>query len=111
MTREATVSLQQIAESAAAVAEYTKGTGRDAFVANLAPGEFWTLDEPGENLVGFEDGFRRRRLNHVAMVERMIGLERRAGGSSDVEYLRGMPDVELFPEPWRLRRENPEPWP
>ena len=111
MTREATVSLQNIAESAAAVAEYTEDPDRNVFVANFEPGAYRMLHELGEKPVGLEVCFRRRRFNHVATMERVIDVRRSAGGTSGAECLRRTPGVELFPEPWRLQRENPEPWP
>ena len=69
-----------------------------------------TLREVGGMLAGLADCCRRWRFNHVATVERATDFQRSADGTSGVECLRRMPDVELFPEPWRLRRESPEPW-
>ena len=51
----------------------------------------------------FEDYFRRWRFNHVTTVERVIGFKRGTGGTSGVQYLRRMLDVQLFPELWSLR--------
>ncbi len=66
---------------------------------------YWTLYELGEKLVDLEDYFRRWRFNHVTTVERVIGFKRGTGGTSGVQYLRRMLDVELFPELWHLRGE------
>ncbi|SDY68287.1 tryptophan 2,3-dioxygenase [Citreimonas salinaria] len=63
----------------------------------------WTLYELAEKLVDLEDYFRRWRFNHVTTVERVIGFKRGTGGTSGVQYLRKMLDVELFPELWSVR--------
>lgn len=68
-----------------------------------APEEHWDLYELAEKLVDFEDYFRRWRFNHVTTVERVIGFKRGTGGTSGVNYLRRMLEVELFPELWRVR--------
>ena len=65
----------------------------------------WTLYELGEKLMDLEDYFRRWRFNHVTTVERVIGFKRGTGGTSGVQYLRRMLEVELFPELWRVRGE------
>ena len=67
--------------------------------------EYWRLYELGEKLVDLEDYFRRWRFNHVTTVERVIGFKRGTGGTSGVQYLRRMLEVELFPELWHLRGE------
>ncbi|WP_370268336.1 tryptophan 2,3-dioxygenase family protein, partial [Nioella sp.] len=66
---------------------------------------YWTLYELGEKLVDLEDYFRRWRFNHVTTVERVIGFKRGNGGTSGVQYLRRMLEVELFPELWHVRGE------
>jgi len=66
---------------------------------------YWTLYELAEKLVDLEDYFRRWRFNHVTTVERIIGFKRGTGGTSGVQYLRRMLEVELFPELWHLRGE------
>lgn len=66
---------------------------------------YWTLYELGEKLVDLEDYFRRWRFNHVTTVERVIGFKKGTGGTSGVQYLRRMLNVELFPELWHLRGE------
>ena len=63
----------------------------------------WELYELAEKLVDLEDYFRRWRFNHVTTVERVIGFKRGTGGTSGVQYLRRMLEVELFPELWHLR--------
>ncbi|NDW47116.1 tryptophan 2,3-dioxygenase [Ruegeria sp. PrR005] len=69
------------------------------------PAKFWDLYELAEKLVDLEDYFRRWRFNHVTTVERVIGFKRGTGGTSGVQYLRRMLEVELFPELWHLRTE------
>jgi tryptophan 2,3-dioxygenase len=64
---------------------------------------YWTLYELAEKLVDLEDYFRRWRFNHVTTVERVIGFKRGTGGTSGVQYLRRMLEVELFPELWLVR--------
>jgi tryptophan 2,3-dioxygenase len=67
------------------------------------PSRHWQAYELAEKLVDFEDYFRRWRFNHVTTVERVIGFKRGTGGTSGVQYLRRMLDVQLFPELWSLR--------
>lgn len=67
------------------------------------PQRHWQAYELAEKLVDFEDYFRRWRFNHVTTVERVIGFKRGTGGTSGVQYLRRMLDVQLFPELWSLR--------
>ena len=66
-------------------------------------GRYWTFYELAEKLVDLEDYFRRWRFNHVTTVERIIGFKRGTGGTSGVQYLRRMLEVELFPELWHVR--------
>ena len=68
-----------------------------------APETHWELYELAEKLMDFEDYFRRWRFNHVTTVERIIGFKRGTGGTSGVQYLRRMLEIELFPELWHLR--------
>ena len=70
-----------------------------------SPERYWALYELAEKLIDFEDYFRRWRFNHVTTVERIIGLKRGTGGTSGVNYLRKMLEVELFPELWKVRTE------
>jgi len=67
------------------------------------PEQHWQMYELAEELVDFEDYFRRWRFNHVTTVERIIGLKRGTGGTGGVSYLRRMLEVELFPELWQVR--------
>ena len=67
------------------------------------PQAHWQAYELAEKLMDFEDYFRRWRFNHVTTVERVIGFKRGTGGTSGVNYLKRMLEVELFPELWHLR--------
>ncbi len=81
-------------------------TVRDAWVEVYRDTEaHWDLYELAEKLVDLEDAFRQWRFRHVTTVERIIGLKRGTGGTSGVGYLRGVLEVELFPELWRARTE------
>jgi len=66
-------------------------------------GAHWELYELAEKLVDLEDAFRQWRFRHATTVERVIGMKRGTGGTSGVGYLRGLLDLELFPELWRAR--------
>jgi tryptophan 2,3-dioxygenase len=68
-----------------------------------ATGTHWELYELAEKLVDLEDAFRQWRFRHATTVERVIGLKRGTGGTSGVNYLRRVIEVELFPELWRAR--------
>jgi tryptophan 2,3-dioxygenase len=68
-------------------------------------GKHWELYELAEKLVDLEDAFRQWRFRHATTVERVIGLKRGTGGTSGVNYLRRVIEVELFPELWRARTE------
>jgi tryptophan 2,3-dioxygenase len=63
----------------------------------------WELYELAEKLVDLEDAFRQWRFRHATTVERVIGFKRGTGGTSGVNYLRGVLEVVLFPELWRAR--------
>jgi len=63
----------------------------------------WELYELAEKLVDLEDAFRTWRFRHATTVERVIGMKRGTGGTSGVNYLRRVIEVELFPELWRAR--------
>jgi tryptophan 2,3-dioxygenase len=81
-------------------------TVRDAWVEVYRDtAAHWELYELAEKLVDLEDAFRQWRFRHVTTVERIIGLKRGTGGTSGVGYLRGVLEVELFPELWRARTE------
>ena len=66
-------------------------------------GEHWELYELAEKLVDLEDNFRQWRFRHATTVERVIGRKPGTGGTSGVNYLRRVIEVELFPELWRAR--------
>jgi tryptophan 2,3-dioxygenase len=81
-------------------------TVRDAWVRVYRDtAAHWELYELAEKLVDLEDAFRQWRFRHATTVERIIGLKRGTGGTSGVGYLRGVLEVELFPELWRARTE------
>ena len=65
--------------------------------------QHWELYELAEKLVDLEDAFRQWRFRHATTVERVIGFKRGTGGTSGVNYLRRVLEVELFPELWRAR--------
>jgi tryptophan 2,3-dioxygenase len=65
----------------------------------------WDLYELAEKLVDLEDTFRQWRFRHATTVERVIGFKRGTGGTSGVNYLRRVLEVELFPELWRARTQ------
>jgi tryptophan 2,3-dioxygenase len=65
----------------------------------------WDLYELAEKLVDLEDTFRQWRFRHVTTVQRVIGFKRGTGGTSGVNYLRRVVEVELFPELWRARTD------
>jgi tryptophan 2,3-dioxygenase len=65
--------------------------------------DHWELYELAEKLVDLEDAFRQWRFRHATTVERVIGMKRGTGGTSGVNYLRRVIEVELFPELWRAR--------
>ena len=67
------------------------------------PAHHWDLYELGEEFIDVEDAFRQWRFRHMTTVERVIGFKRGTGGTSGVGYLKGMLDVVLFPELWRVR--------
>jgi tryptophan 2,3-dioxygenase len=69
------------------------------------PANHWDLYELAEKLVDLEDAFRQWRFRHATTVERVIGFKRGTGGTSGVNYLRRVIEVELFPELWRARTE------
>ena len=67
------------------------------------PTQHWDLYELGEEFIDVEDAFRQWRFRHMTTVERVIGFKRGTGGTSGVGYLKGMLDIVLFPELWRVR--------
>ncbi len=69
------------------------------------PARHWDLYELAEKLVDLEDAFRQWRFRHMTTVQRVIGFKRGTGGTSGVDYLKGMLDVRLFPELWDVRTQ------
>lgn len=67
------------------------------------PRAHWDLYQLGEELTDLEEAFRLWRFRHLTTVERVIGFKRGTGGTGGVSYLRGMLEVVLFPELWRMR--------
>lgn len=56
-----------------------------------------------EALIAFDEGLFFWRVNHMKVVERIIGFKRGTGGSSGVGYLRSTIDKKCFPELWDVR--------
>lgn len=69
------------------------------------PTRYWDLYELAEKLVDLEDYFRQWRFRHMTTVQRVIGFKRGTGGTSGVDYLKGMLEVRLFPELWDVRTQ------
>jgi tryptophan 2,3-dioxygenase len=69
------------------------------------PDEHWDLYELAEELVDLEDAFKQWQFRHFTTVRRIIGFKQGTGGTSGVNYLRGVMDGELFPELWKVRTE------
>ncbi|MBL8520156.1 MAG: tryptophan 2,3-dioxygenase [Betaproteobacteria bacterium] len=69
------------------------------------PATYWDLYELAEKLVDLEDYFRQWRHRHMTTVQRVIGFKRGTGGTSGVNYLKSLLEVQLFPELWDLRTE------
>jgi tryptophan 2,3-dioxygenase len=67
------------------------------------PAKHWDLYDLAEKLVDMEDRFRQWRFRHVTTVERVIGFKRGTGGTAGVAYLKGLLDLEMFPELWTVR--------
>ena len=68
-------------------------------------GRWWPLYQLAEKLVDLEDYFRQWRFRHMTTVQRVIGFKRGTGGTSGVDYLKGMLEVRLFPELWDVRTQ------
>jgi tryptophan 2,3-dioxygenase len=68
-----------------------------------APDDHYDLYLLAEALVDFDESFMLWRVNHVAMVERMIGSKPGTGGSDGVSYLKRTVERKFFPELWELR--------
>jgi tryptophan 2,3-dioxygenase len=67
------------------------------------PDDHYDLYLLAEALVEYDESFALWRLNHVTMVERMIGSKPGTGGSEGVAYLRRTTGAKFFPELWELR--------
>ncbi len=67
------------------------------------PDDHYDLFLLAEAMVEYDEFFALWRLNHIMMVERMIGSKPGTGGSEGVAYLRRTTDGKFFPELWELR--------
>ena len=67
------------------------------------PDDHYDLYLLAEALVEYDESFALWRLNHVTMVERMIGSKPGTGGSEGVAYLQRTTSVKFFPELWEVR--------
>lgn len=91
--------------------DWTQAYAADASVADSwhlvygDPARYWDLYELAEKLVDLEDYFRQWRFRHMTTVQRVIGFKRGTGGTSGVDYLKGMLEVRLFPELWDVRTQ------
>jgi len=56
-----------------------------------------------ESLVDYDETFSMWRLQHIKMVERMIGGKTGTGGSEGAAYLKKTVERKFFPELWELR--------
>lgn len=64
---------------------------------------YWDLYQLAEKLVDLEDWLQQWRFRHMKTVERIIGHKMGTGGSSGVNYLKGVLDHRFFPELWDIR--------
>lgn len=69
------------------------------------PNGHWELYELAEELLDLEDSFKQWQFRHFTTVRRIIGYKRGTGGTSGVGYLKGVMEIELFPELWKLRTQ------
>ncbi|MGH7471506.1 MAG: tryptophan 2,3-dioxygenase [Longimicrobiales bacterium] len=67
------------------------------------PDQHYDLYLLAEALLEYDESFLLWRLNHVTMVERMIGSKPGTGGSEGVSYLQRTTGRKFFPELWELR--------
>ena len=67
------------------------------------PDDHYDLYLLAEALVEYDESFALWRLNHVTMVERMIGSKPGTGGSEGVSYLQRTTGAKFFPELWEVR--------
>ena len=63
----------------------------------------YALIDLAEALLEFDEWLTLWRMNHVEMVERMIGFKRGTGGSEGVSYLMSTLPKRCFPDLWHLR--------
>ena len=63
----------------------------------------YALIDLAEALLEFDEWLTLWRMNHVEVVERMIGFKRGTGGSEGVGYLMTTLPKRCFPDLWRLR--------
>lgn len=69
------------------------------------PERYWDAYEMCEKLVDVDEQFALWRFRHVKVVERIIGYKRGTGGSAGVAFLRGLVELNFFPELWAVRTE------
>jgi tryptophan 2,3-dioxygenase len=61
------------------------------------------LHDLAESFIDFDQCIFLWRMNHVTVVERMIGFKKGTGGSDGVAYLRTTLDKRCFTDLWKLR--------
>jgi tryptophan 2,3-dioxygenase len=61
------------------------------------------LHDLAESFIDFDQCIFLWRMNHVTVVERMIGFKKGTGGSDGVAYLRTTLDKRCFSDLWKLR--------
>ena len=69
------------------------------------PDQYWELYQLAEKLVDLDDAMATWRHKHVVTVERIIGGEKRTGGTAGVSYLSSTLTKRAFPELWSLRTQ------
>jgi tryptophan 2,3-dioxygenase len=67
------------------------------------PEKWWDAYEMCEKLVDLDEQFALWRFRHMKTVERIIGYKRGTGGSSGVNFLRQLVELNFFPELWDVR--------
>jgi tryptophan 2,3-dioxygenase len=63
----------------------------------------YPLRDLGEALLEFDEWLTLWRMNHLQVVERMIGFKRGTGGSEGVGYLVSTLPKRCFPDLWKVR--------
>ncbi len=61
------------------------------------------LNDLAEVLIDIDEQIALWRVNHVTVVERVIGFKRGTGGSEGVGYLRSTLHKRCFPDLWKVR--------